>query len=534
MKKLLFLSFFSIFITCQKNQDRREKEIDKLIEKARKMSDPSNPDRNMNAVTALYQYIEKKSEDTGYRKGTMISCKYLTAHYLNFIEDPKKSLEYSYKTENIAHELKDEDVLAQVHEFRSGAYLDLGFNKEAYTELQKAIDYYKRKKQHFRLHRAYQILTIYHEKTKAPQDTLSYYMNKALQELEAVQDNDSDLPYPSSKYYQLSRIHMNMGLFYTGLYQPQQPQLAEKHLLTSLKILKDNKLEDFTSRLFILNALSRFYENQQQPGIAIPYAEEALKLEKRATQISERLISYMVLANSYETLKNKDSTLKYTKLYSNLSDSISFIQKKEAGNTLLKISSQKEKNYRDNTKKIIITAVSSILILMIAGWLYIKKRNRQIKSNYKKLVEKLNTSPSGNKKTETKLPIVMQISEETLNSIISKLEKFESSDKFLKKNINLSSLAHSLNTNQRYLTEIIKIHRGKSFSNYINGLKIEHITRKLYENPQYREYKISYLAEECGFASHQAFITVFKKETGVTPSYFIENLKNQDDKPLKS
>ncbi|NHQ67331.1 helix-turn-helix transcriptional regulator, partial [Elizabethkingia miricola] len=46
----------------------------------------------------------------------------------------------------------------------------------------------------------------------------------------------------------------------------------------------------------------------------------------------------------------------------------------------------------------------------------------------------------------------------------------------------------------------------------------------LYNNPLYREYKISYLAEECGYSSHQVFITAFRKETGMTPSYFIKQL----------
>ncbi|NHQ71954.1 helix-turn-helix domain-containing protein, partial [Elizabethkingia miricola] len=51
-----------------------------------------------------------------------------------------------------------------------------------------------------------------------------------------------------------------------------------------------------------------------------------------------------------------------------------------------------------------------------------------------------------------------------------------------------------------------------------------YIIDKLYNNPLYREYKISYLAEECGYSSHQVFITAFRKETGMTPSYFIKQL----------
>jgi AraC-like DNA-binding protein len=121
---------------------------------------------------------------------------------------------------------------------------------------------------------------------------------------------------------------------------------------------------------------------------------------------------------------------------------------------------------------------------------------------------------------------VVSISDGTLKALLTKLRKFEKSGRYLKKDINLTSLAHQLGTNPKYLSEAIKLHSNKTFSNYINGLKISHITHKLYEEPVYLEYKVSHLAEECGFASSQVFVRVFKKETGFPPSYFIEHLKD--------
>ena len=119
------------------------------------------------------------------------------------------------------------------------------------------------------------------------------------------------------------------------------------------------------------------------------------------------------------------------------------------------------------------------------------------------------------------------ITDETSTAILKKLMRFESSDKYLRKDINLTWLANHLNTNTKYISEVIKIHRNKNFNNYINGLRIEYIIQKLSENPVYREYKITYLAEECGYASPQVFVIAFKKESGVTPSNFIEQLKTQ-------
>ncbi|MFC3159192.1 AraC-type DNA-binding protein [Chryseobacterium arachidis] len=119
------------------------------------------------------------------------------------------------------------------------------------------------------------------------------------------------------------------------------------------------------------------------------------------------------------------------------------------------------------------------------------------------------------------------ISTETANIILKKLVKFENDKKFLKKDITLTWLANNLGTNTKYLSETIKIHRNKNFNNYINGLRINYITRLLYSNPEYRQYKIVSLAKECGYSSSQVFVIAFKKENGIPPSYFIANLKNE-------
>ena len=112
--------------------------------------------------------------------------------------------------------------------------------------------------------------------------------------------------------------------------------------------------------------------------------------------------------------------------------------------------------------------------------------------------------------------------------LLIQLGDFEQSGRYVEKDISASALAHQLNTNPKYLSEIIRQHKQRTFIHYINGLRINYITRKLYEDAAYKEYKVSHLAEECGFASRQVFLLAFKKETGVTPSYFIGRMKDEE------
>lgn len=116
------------------------------------------------------------------------------------------------------------------------------------------------------------------------------------------------------------------------------------------------------------------------------------------------------------------------------------------------------------------------------------------------------------------------ISDKTEEEILEKLKKFENSKLFLDKQLRVASLAKQLDTNTRYLSSIINASKNKSFNAYINSLRIQYIVNKLNAEPKYRTYKISYLAEESGFASQSSFTTAFKEVTAHTPSAYIKKI----------
>jgi AraC-like DNA-binding protein len=124
------------------------------------------------------------------------------------------------------------------------------------------------------------------------------------------------------------------------------------------------------------------------------------------------------------------------------------------------------------------------------------------------------------------------ILKETEEQILSKLKKFESSKRFLSKDISLAILAGQLDSNTKYLSEIINTHYNVNFNTYINKLRVNYIIEKLKTDPSFINYKISYLAENCGFSSHSSFATVFKTITGISPVKFIELIKQEKENSL--
>ncbi|MFC4635873.1 helix-turn-helix domain-containing protein [Dokdonia ponticola] len=173
--------------------------------------------------------------------------------------------------------------------------------------------------------------------------------------------------------------------------------------------------------------------------------------------------------------------------------------------------------------------------LLILGFLFLFIMQY---TRYKKHKKRYNTIISNLNKKEKETPVIedkitptpvqkLNIDEAVITSVLKKLKTFETKKEFLQTDINISILAKKCNTNTKYLSKIINIHKGKSFINYINDHRIDYILKELKENSTLQLYTIKSISEEAGFNTAESFATAFKKKTGIKPSYYIRNLKNE-------
>ena len=117
---------------------------------------------------------------------------------------------------------------------------------------------------------------------------------------------------------------------------------------------------------------------------------------------------------------------------------------------------------------------------------------------------------------------------ETETKLLELLEDFEKGILYNTKNMSLPFLAGALNTNTKYLSYVINQHKNADFKTYINRLRITYIVDKLINDEKYRQYKISILADECGFSSHSKFASVFKAVTDFSPSAYIKHITSDN------
>lgn len=175
--------------------------------------------------------------------------------------------------------------------------------------------------------------------------------------------------------------------------------------------------------------------------------------------------------------------------------------------------------------------IFGVLVLL---WMFLYFRNKNRIKTYQTLIDYLSRQGKFIEETKEARPLLQEsrstsILKESEDQILSGLKRFEVSKKFTHKEMSLGMLAAQLNTNTKYLSEVINRHKQKNFNSYINELRINYITEKIKSDPNYLNYKVSYLAEEAGFSSHSTFTTVFKTVVGVSPIVFVEFIKNQKE-----
>lgn len=106
-----------------------------------------------------------------------------------------------------------------------------------------------------------------------------------------------------------------------------------------------------------------------------------------------------------------------------------------------------------------------------------------------------------------------------------KIQKLEDKQYYLRQDCTMHNMAKKLKTNTSYLSKIVNTHLEKSFSTYINELRINHAILELKNNKRLRSYSVKGIAEEMGYKNADAFSRYFKAATGISPTVYIKKIQ---------
>ena len=189
-------------------------------------------------------------------------------------------------------------------------------------------------------------------------------------------------------------------------------------------------------------------------------------------------------------------------------------------------------------------AILGALGILVSGlfFIIIKRKNRQKKSSLlkvtmpeKELETKENTLEAGETKSisiennsvekpnnETKntidFDLYKPINKTTVELLLKHLETFEQKEGYTQHNLKLYDLAKKFNTNEKYLSKIIQISKGKNFNDYIVNLRLDYYIKKFEDKSSFKN--ITELSQQSGFDNYQFFSKEFKDRFKVNPNEY--------------
>ncbi|KIA89391.1 helix-turn-helix domain-containing protein [Kaistella jeonii] len=277
---------------------------------------------------------------------------------------------------------------------------------------------------------------------------------------------------------------------------------------------------------------SLYFEDQKYEEAAACLQDALLPIEQIGYEPLKNSI-YADLTKNYLVIKKNDEYGIYKK---KLSESSKFLeaQKKEARRDLIQLSTELNSDNnklikQKKTTQLLYFVGISLMILAVFIYLYVREIQKdKTLARQIKFFESLNIpSEIIVEKIKEKDPSKKQllIPKQTENEILEGLQQFEESKKYLDNKMSLAILSAHLETNTKYVSEIINKYKDKNFNTYINELRIKHVIQLLSEDRSYLQYKISYIAEIGGFTSHSAFTNIFKSVTGMSPQEYMQTLR---------
>ncbi|WP_262152709.1 helix-turn-helix domain-containing protein [Chryseobacterium foetidum] len=124
--------------------------------------------------------------------------------------------------------------------------------------------------------------------------------------------------------------------------------------------------------------------------------------------------------------------------------------------------------------------------------------------------------------TEIDYSLYRPMNKFTVNQILAFMKIFESSSGFLEQDLKLTALAQKFNTNEKYLSKVIKVNLGKTFNAYLTDLRFEYLDEKLKTDFQFKNQKIKEISVKLGFGSPEFFATAFKEKYGKSPKEYFD------------
>ena len=123
---------------------------------------------------------------------------------------------------------------------------------------------------------------------------------------------------------------------------------------------------------------------------------------------------------------------------------------------------------------------------------------------------------------------VARLPQNTVQQIIQQLTTAMEQDLlYLNPELSVNGLAQHTGLAPKMVSAVLNQHLDKSFSSFVNEYRVEAFKKRI-QQQELQHLTITGIAMECGFSSAATFQRIFKQFTGVSPSGFMQQSKNDE------
>jgi AraC-like DNA-binding protein len=92
---------------------------------------------------------------------------------------------------------------------------------------------------------------------------------------------------------------------------------------------------------------------------------------------------------------------------------------------------------------------------------------------------------------------------------------------YLNRDLNIHDLSLMIGIQRHNITQVLNENHKRNFFTFINEYRVKEVIER-FSDPKYNHYTILAIAFDAGFNSKTTFNSIFKNQTGLTPSKFRE------------
>lgn len=315
--------------------------------------------------------------------------------------------------------------------------------------------------------------------------------------------------------------------------------LADSTLRTASAVLDDGNEAAFF-RSIIASRRAQLQLDAGNFSEALRLATEARDITQRSGQRTNIPSILLQISQAYEGLGDTRNALLHARIYEQYLDSITSGEKEYMVQTLnssydvdrktleTKIALQDLSRVQQRNVMLAIGIALLAALLGVVIWAYVRQRStyRRMATLSREAVERETTVHRSMDDSLISIdtePCIDNFSDINERIWADLMKLIDTTSDWSDDSLGRESVAAALGTNRTYLSRAVKAHSGRSYSQFINHIRINRAIEIL-SDPDKASYPLKTLASDLGFGSINAFYANFKSETGMSPAMFRRSL----------